>query len=382
VCGNVDWVRSGPLPRGLCLPDRPISGRAIGFGDACSPLRTVTAVLWALFGPYVTVLWLLACIIYLPARLLRRPSTRLFERVLKRTRPARPATVTFGIDPSFDVTGVRRVAIVGAGASGLTTARALLAQGLDVTVFERQRSVGGVWADGYVDFGVQTQNELYELPDWPLPKEATNFTPGPEFQRYLEAYARRHGVWPHIRLDATVTGIAERPDGRPGWRVTSVEVGREEQGDFDLVVVCIGLSSAQPNMPEILGRQSFTGQLLHAGALKAKQPLSGKHVVVMGYGKTATDVAVTSAAVASDTTIVLRTRYWPMPRKLLGILPFKWAMLTKPADVDLDSALPTADGVRAHGTHARPAARPAVVALGRAIGAVSIPVGFEIRHAR
>ncbi|KAJ1548498.1 hypothetical protein HK405_002952 [Cladochytrium tenue] len=39
----------------------------------------------------------------------------------------------------------RRVAVIGAGASGLPAARHLLARGLDVVVFERQALPGGVW---------------------------------------------------------------------------------------------------------------------------------------------------------------------------------------------------------------------------------------------
>ena len=39
----------------------------------------------------------------------------------------------------------RRVAIVGAGVSGVTTAAHLKAEGLDVTVFERSSVAGGVW---------------------------------------------------------------------------------------------------------------------------------------------------------------------------------------------------------------------------------------------
>lgn len=40
---------------------------------------------------------------------------------------------------------VRRVAVIGAGPSGLPAARHLRDAGLDVTIFERQSKVGGLW---------------------------------------------------------------------------------------------------------------------------------------------------------------------------------------------------------------------------------------------
>src|SRR5215813_7937379 len=74
---------------------------------------------------------------------------------------------------------VERVGIIGAGVAGLATAKTLLADGLACTIFERGDRLGGVWADGYSNFGVQVQKELYEFPDWPLPADTPNFTPGP-----------------------------------------------------------------------------------------------------------------------------------------------------------------------------------------------------------
>ncbi len=41
---------------------------------------------------------------------------------------------------------VRRVAVIGAGVSGVTTAVHLQAEGLNVTVFERAPVAGGVWS--------------------------------------------------------------------------------------------------------------------------------------------------------------------------------------------------------------------------------------------
>lgn len=40
---------------------------------------------------------------------------------------------------------IRRVAVIGAGISGVVSAGHLLAAGLNVTVFERNEAAGGVW---------------------------------------------------------------------------------------------------------------------------------------------------------------------------------------------------------------------------------------------
>jgi cation diffusion facilitator CzcD-associated flavoprotein CzcO len=40
---------------------------------------------------------------------------------------------------------IRRVAVIGAGISGVVSAGHLLAAGLNVTVFERSQAAGGVW---------------------------------------------------------------------------------------------------------------------------------------------------------------------------------------------------------------------------------------------
>ncbi|NQV20806.1 MAG: NAD(P)-binding protein, partial [Rhodospirillales bacterium] len=82
----------------------------------------------------------------------------------------------------MELKNIKRVGIIGTGVAGLSTAKALLANGLDCVLFERSDRVGGVWADGYSNFGVQAPKELYEFPDWPLPEDTPNFTPGPVFQ--------------------------------------------------------------------------------------------------------------------------------------------------------------------------------------------------------
>src|SRR5262245_7251232 len=247
-----------------------------------------TLALWILFGVYVTVLWVIALCFYLPSRLFSRSSTILPDRA-RPTDGAPSATTSPAAVGHNDLSSTRRVAIIGAGASGLVTARILLAQGLDCTLFERRPTLGGVWADGYLNFGVQVQRELYEFPDWQLPPDAANFTPGPAFQKYLTGYAEHFGVLPHIRLACTVLQTREQAAPGAGWQIRYRDSAGETVEDFDFAVVSIGLYSETPNIPLLDGRDQFKGEVIHVSELKSRDQLMGKRVVIVGYGKSATD---------------------------------------------------------------------------------------------
>lgn len=230
----------------------------------------------------------------------------------------------------MDPENVKRVGIIGAGEAGLATAKMLLAAGYECTVFERNPRVGGVWTTGYLDFGIQVQRELYEVPDWPLPAGTPDFTPGPVICAYLERYAEHFGVTPHVRLGTTVTGVEEREDGAPGWTLAYRRAdGREGRENFDLVVVAMGVYSHSTNMPRFPGQDEFAGRIIHNSELQSREQLKGQKVVVVGYGKSATDAAILAADHADAATIVFREPHWPVPAVLAGVLPFKYALFNR-----------------------------------------------------
>lgn len=43
------------------------------------------------------------------------------------------------------LTGIRSVAVIGAGISGILATKYLVQEGLEVTVFERNEQAGGIW---------------------------------------------------------------------------------------------------------------------------------------------------------------------------------------------------------------------------------------------
>lgn len=225
---------------------------------------------------------------------------------------------------------IKRVGIIGAGEAGLATAKMLLAAGYRCTVFERNSRIGGVWTTGYLDFGLQVQRELYEVPDWPLPAGTPDFTPGPQICAYLQDYADHFGVTPHVRLSTTVVRMHEREDGAPGWTLAyRGPDGTDGSEDFDLVVIAVGIYSHTPNMPEFANQDDFSGRIIHNSQLQTHGQLKGRRVVVVGYGKSATDAAVLAADNAADSTIVFREPHWPVPAVLVGGVPFKYALLNR-----------------------------------------------------
>ncbi len=228
---------------------------------------------------------------------------------------------------------MRRIGIVGAGISGLVTAKTFLEEGFEVTVFETEDEVGGVWARSRRYPGLTTQNprDTYAFSDFPMPKSYPDWPAGEQVQAYLAAYADRFGITPHLRLRTRVTQAEPTGDGR-GWRVAAEDAeGRTETEEFDWFVVANGIHSA-PRVPELAGRAEFEaagGRAMHSTQLHDVAELAGKRVAVIGYAKSAADAACAAAATAREVTLVFRRALWKMPKYFFGRVHLKYVLATR-----------------------------------------------------
>jgi len=231
-------------------------------------------------------------------------------------------------------THVKRIAIVGAGVAGLQLAERLQkVDGMHVTIFESTNKVGGVWSSNYADFGLQVPKELYEFPAFPYPKDKawSRFPKGPEVHEYIEAFAAAFDLNALIRFNTTVVAAKPLEDER-GWAVTTTTVGSGAITEsFDFFVVATGMyGGACPHMPAHPGKATFDGEVLHSFDFTRREQAAGKRVVVVGGGKSAVDCAV--AAVkggAEEVTLLFREAHWPVPRKILDLIPFKFATYSR-----------------------------------------------------
>lgn len=219
-----------------------------------------------------------------------------------------------------------RVAVVGAGVAGLTTAKVLLAAGHEVQVYDRAPDVGGVWSASrrYPGLTTQSPRRQYEFSDLPMPREYPEWPTGAQVQEYLAAYATHFGLDPVLRLSTTVTSARRLGDR---WELT-VDGAAET---FDRLVVANGVF-CEPVMPTFAGTESWSaagGMLCAATDFHDAAAAAGKDVLVVGYGKTACDVAVPISEVAASTHVIARQLLWKVPRRIAGVVNFKMLLLTR-----------------------------------------------------
>ncbi|CAO2150683.1 unnamed protein product [Urochloa humidicola] len=265
---------------------------------------------------------------------------------------AKPARHTMKTVPPYS-----RVAIIGGGISGLATAKQLAVQ--DPVVFEAMPSIGGVWRHcTYRTTRLQTPRRNFRFSDYPWANpDGPTFPAHDEVVEYLEGYADRFGLWRFIMLGARVVGIKflgsaaaggfetdlwsgnDKPLlGEPMWEVgvATEDSDTVQWYKFEFVVMCMGKYGdvrRMPAFPPGKGPEVFKGKVMHSldyCKLREQETLDlvrGKKVVVVGYRKSAIDLAL-ECAVANQgegveaCTMLVRTPQWMLPSYCIWGLPF------------------------------------------------------------
>jgi cation diffusion facilitator CzcD-associated flavoprotein CzcO len=225
-----------------------------------------------------------------------------------------------------------RIGIIGAGVAGLATAKTLTQAGHDVVVFDRTPDVGGVWSATrrYPGLTTQSPKATYALSDFAMPRDYPEWPTGEQVQVWLAAYAAEFGVDRHLRLDTEVTRA--RP-AAGGWVLDLRDTvdGTTGTESVDRLVVANGVF-CEPFVPRYPGVEEFTaagGRLCPGTDLHDAEEARGRHVLVVGYGKSACDITVPVSRTAASTHVVARQLLWKVPRRIGGFLNFKMLLLTR-----------------------------------------------------
>lgn len=220
------------------------------------------------------------------------------------------------------------VAIIGCGFGGLGAAIELERHGIGTyTVFEKGDGVGGVWRANHYpgaacDVPSSTYSYSFELEtEW-----SQRFGTQHEIRAYLERTAVKYGVAPKISSNTEV--IAATFDERCGrWQI---ELDDGERQWFDAVICATGQLS-RPKVPDIEGRETFSGNQFHSAQWDDAVDLAGKRVAVVGSGASAVQIVPAIVDRVDELDVIQRSPNWignkwnhktnPRIRRLLRTVP-------------------------------------------------------------
>ncbi|KAL3462835.1 major facilitator superfamily domain-containing protein [Aspergillus heterothallicus] len=234
-------------------------------------------------------------------------------------------------------TQVQRVAVIGAGISGVVSAAHLLHAGLEVVVFERSHAAGGVWLyderrplePSYTELRPLEAEEFFDTDgnskvlshappgpcyqglknnvSTPLMRVTLNAWPEgtPDFvshnvmKEYIQDTAKKTRV-----EDITIYGARVKNVSKQGhsWQVTwstleQEDVGvveREKISTFDAVVVASGHYHT-PRIPETPGlaeaKARWPDRINHSKGYRKPEGFDGKNILLIGGAVSAIDIA-------------------------------------------------------------------------------------------
>ncbi|HZZ45656.1 MAG TPA: NAD(P)/FAD-dependent oxidoreductase [Pseudonocardia sp.] len=203
--------------------------------------------------------------------------------------------------------------VVGAGFGGIYQLYKLREQGLRVRAYDRAGGVGGTWYwNRYPGAKSDTESFVYRysfdrdlLQDWDW---TTRYLDQPEILDYLEHVVDRFDLRKDIQLNTGIESAVFDEDHHV-WQVTT-DTGEKVTARY--LVTALGLLS-RINWPDIPGRDSFAGELLHTGAWPTGHDLTGKRVGVIGTGSTGTQFICAASKIAGHLTVFQRSAQYSVP---------------------------------------------------------------------
>jgi cation diffusion facilitator CzcD-associated flavoprotein CzcO len=207
--------------------------------------------------------------------------------------------------------------VIGAGPAGLACSATMRSAGLDVTVLEKEATVGAVWRRHYDRLHLHTDRNHSGLPGLPMPREYPTYPSRAQVVDYLEAYAAHFNVRPVFNTE--VSRVAR--DGSHWCVETS-----EEAFSAPIVIVATGIAHA-PYRPPWPGAESFGGPIIHSSDYRNPAAFAGKRVLAVGFGNSGGEIALDLAEAGIDVTLAVRSPVQIIPRDLLGFPILTWVIL-------------------------------------------------------
>ncbi|KAH7368214.1 4-hydroxyacetophenone monooxygenase [Plectosphaerella cucumerina] len=224
------------------------------------------------------------------------------------------------IDRYIDEPRSLRVAVVGAGLSGITAGILLPAKvpGIKLTIFEKNADVSGTWFENrYPGVRCDVPAHVYQSTFAPNSQWTEKFAQGPEIRAYWQRLAREHGVYELLQLSHRVEQL-EWDASAAEWRITVRDLLKDETRveTADFVLTAIGRFNAW-KLPDYPGINDYKGLLRHASNWDETFDPRGKKIAVIGNGASGIQLTTHLQRVAGRVDHYARNKTW-VPASFAG----------------------------------------------------------------
>ena len=204
--------------------------------------------------------------------------------------------------------------IIGAGGSGIVSAKYCLEQGYRVIVLEKESSIGGAWfSKSYEGVTLQTTKKSYAFSDFPHFPETGFYPNREEIMHYFQEYCRKYNIIKYCTFNTQVMETKFQTDIRK-WEITY----QNEEGistiHTDFLIIASGFYT-RPKIPNIV-RTKHSNKVIHSSEFSFtgnydSTIFKGKNIVIIGNGPTGLDLAcIAHEKGANNVTILYKTNRW------------------------------------------------------------------------
>ena len=217
-----------------------------------------------------------------------------------------------------------KVAVIGAGCSGIAACQVLAERGIPFDCFEKGSDIGGLWryendnamASAYGCLYINTSRETARYASHPMPDDYPDFPHHSQMLAYLEDYVEHFGFRERISFRTEVMRVEPTGDA---WEVQWRDAeGAVHSRQYTAVLVASG-HHWNPRRPSRSLPGAFSGQEIHSHFYRTAESFAGKNVLVVGMGDSAMDIACDTSRVSKMTFLTARRGVWIVPKYLGGV---------------------------------------------------------------
>ena len=209
-----------------------------------------------------------------------------------------------------------------------------------VTIFEKNTTIGGVWAENQIYEGLTTNSPLltYEFPEFPYPPDIRAsgvHVSAQNVNRYFHSFADHFDLTKRIRCQTQVDDISWNA-ATLTWTVRGVAAKGTFERQFGYIVVCTGLYNTKLTPLDDAQISQYDGIVYHSadmGEAKLRSNVvNADSVMIVGAGKSGVDLATqlalgtwrTKDRKPMQVNLLYRRPHWLVPRKIFrGTVPFE-----------------------------------------------------------